>query len=321
MDRKPGVNLTLFSTIYVFALMFELLFNREFLAGVIPIGMAASTPVVERVFSIMFVIGEIAFGLVLILQPILVGIAGYYSRINGRGKALIWASLYLSLLLDAVHLYLGYDNTSFNPPVLYSLVYVIILISTVIMVSAYLREWILLFAFIPDVLAYLVLIGNWLIQLSNSSAYGAITAFAGQVMAYAVIVSGAGFVVYALRRGISKKFLAPIVVLAVVIGALVYLNAIPGLGIMIGVVFPYVLGILGVKDWMPPIIFAVAILGLGSAFLLYKKDPAVSLASLALFFGALIFDTVDTTVYLLIPVAAVSILALLRGQKIPQKTE
>lgn len=321
MDHKTGVNLTLFSFIYVLALMFELMFNREFLAGVIPIGMAASTPIVERVFSVMFVIGEIAFGLVLIIQPILIGMAGYYSGINAKGKALIWASLYLSLLLDAVHLYLGYDNTSFNPPVLYSLVYVFVLISTFIVVTVYLKEWILLFAFIPDLLAYFVLVGNWLIELSNSSAYGVITSFAGEIMAYTVIISGSIFIAYAIKRGISKKYLAPIAVLATAIGALVYMNAIPGLGIMIGVVFPYVLGILGVRNWMPPIIFAVAILGLGSAFLLYKKDPAVSLASLALFFGALVFDTVDTTVYLLIPVTAISILALLHGRGVPQRTE
>ncbi len=99
----------------------------------------------------------------------------------------------------------------------------------------------------------------------------------------------------------------PFVVLAIVVGTMVYTNAIPGLGIMIGVVFPYIFGILGVRNWMPPLIFAIGIMGLGSAFLLYKKDPALSLSCFTLLFGSLIFDSVSTTVYLLIPLTAVAI--------------
>ncbi|WP_054836685.1 hypothetical protein [Metallosphaera hakonensis] len=119
MEHKIGINLTLFSLVYVIALFLELIFNREFLAGVIPIGMIANTPVVERAFSIMFVIGAVAFGMVLIMQPILLGSAAYIGKLNRPGKILLWTSLYLSILLDLVHVIYGVNNTSFDPPALF----------------------------------------------------------------------------------------------------------------------------------------------------------------------------------------------------------
>ncbi|AWR99162.1 hypothetical protein [Metallosphaera hakonensis] len=307
MEHKIGINLTLFSLVYVIALFLELIFNREFLAGVIPIGMIANTPVVERAFSIMFVIGAVAFGMVLIMQPILLGSAAYIGKLNRPGKILLWTSLYLSILLDLVHVIYGVNNTSFDPPALFSLVYVLILISAMLFIITYLRKWILLLLLIPDFLAYGTLIGNWLIQIMNSSVFGSITAICGELMSYSVLVVGAGFLIYAIKRGISVKLMIPFVVLAIVVGTMVYTNAIPGLGIMIGVVFPYIFGILGVRNWMPPLIFAIGIMGLGSAFLLYKKDPALSLSCFTLLFGSLIFDSVSTTVYLLIPLTAVAI--------------
>jgi hypothetical protein len=304
MSRIPGVNLTIFSLVYVFALFFELIFNREFLAGVIPIGMAANTQVVERVFSAMFIVGAVAYGLVLILQPIMIGIAGIYGDLPRLGKAFIWTSLYLSLILDAVHFYYGVDNTSFNPPVLFSITYVGIILITVLLLSKFSRRWIIPLLVIPDLLAYLTLLGDWLVQISGDSAFGAVTYYSGIIMPYSVMFSALSFLVFAILDGINKIALIPFTALAVVVASLVYLNAIPGLGIMIGVVFPYILGIIGVRDWMPPIIFAVAVLALGSAMLEYKKDKGVALSALSLFFGALVFDTVNTTIYLMLPVSA-----------------
>gem|GEM_PF-838988 len=304
MSRIPGVNLTIFSLVYVFALFFELIFNREFLAGVIPIGMAANTQVVERVFSAMFIVGAVAYGLVLILQPIMIGIAGIYGDLPRLGKAFLWTSLYLSLILDAVHFYYGVDNTSFNPPVLFSITYVGIILITVLLLSKFSRRWIIPLLVIPDLLAYLTLLGDWLVQISGDSAFGAVTYYSGIIMPYSVMFSALSFLVFAILDGINKIALIPFTALAVVVASLVYLNAIPGLGIMIGVVFPYILGIIGVRDWMPPIIFAVAVLALGSAMLEYKKDEGVALSALSLFFGALVFDTVNTTIYLMLPVSA-----------------
>jgi len=304
MSRIPGVNLTIFSLVYVFALFFELIFNREFLAGVIPIGMAANTQVVERVFSAMFIVGAVAYGLVLILQPIMIGIAGIYGDLPRLGKAFLWTSLYLSLILDAVHFYYGVDNTSFNPPVLFSITYVGIILITVLLLSKFSRRWIIPLLVIPDLLAYLTLLGDWLVQISGDSEFGAVTYYSGIIMPYSVMFSALSFLVFAILDGINKIALIPFTALAVVVASLVYLNAIPGLGIMIGVVFPYILGIIGVRDWMPPIIFAVAVLALGSAMLEYKKDEGVALSALSLFFGALVFDTVNTTIYLMLPVSA-----------------
>ncbi|MEM4131203.1 MAG: hypothetical protein QXU14_08170, partial [Metallosphaera sp.] len=111
METKVGLNLTLFSSIYTLALFLELVFNREFLAGVIPIGMASNLPLVERIFSYMFFIGAFAFGLVLILQPIIIGVTAYVSNLNRPSKVLLWTVLYLSILLDVIHLYIGVNNS------------------------------------------------------------------------------------------------------------------------------------------------------------------------------------------------------------------
>lgn len=152
--------------------------------------MIANTPVVERAFSIMFVIGAVAFGMVLIMQPILLGSAAYIGKLNRPGKILLWTSLYLSILLDLVHVIYGVNNTSFDPPALFSLVYVLILISAMLFIITYLRKWILLLLLIPDFLAYGTLIGNWLIQIMNSSVFGSITAICGELMSYSVLVVG-----------------------------------------------------------------------------------------------------------------------------------
>ncbi|WP_246263761.1 hypothetical protein [Metallosphaera tengchongensis] len=262
-------------------------------------------------FTYLYVIGAVAFGLVLIMQPIILGISAYVGNISRTGKALLWSSLYLSLILDLVHLIEGYDNTSFNPPLIFSIIYVILLISTILAVVNYLKKWIVLVVLIPDLLAYLTLLGDWFLQLTGSSAFGTITYAGGIVMPYFIIISGTTFIVYAIKSGINKKLLLPFLALSLLVGLIVYFNLIPGLGQMVGITFPYILGILGVRDWMPPLLFAVGLTGVGSAYLLYKKDPAISLSVLSLFSGALIFDSVDTTVYLLIPVSAISLLAIL----------
>ncbi|MEM0071932.1 MAG: hypothetical protein QXD10_06080 [Metallosphaera sp.] len=312
METKVGLNLTLFSSIYTLALFLELVFNREFLAGVIPIGMASNLPLVERIFSYMFFIGAFAFGLVLILQPIIIGVTAYVSNLNRPSKVLLWTVLYLSILLDAIHLYIGVNN-SFNPPPIFSLFYLGLIIASILTGLIYLRSWVLPFLFIPVFLAYGTLIGDWLILVTKSSVFGVITATCGELMAYSVMLSGGIFVYYSIRRGISILGTLIFLFLGIIVGSIVFLNLIPGLGIMIGVMFPYIFGILGVKDWMPPIIFAIGVLGFGSGWLLYKKDPAMSLSTLSLFFGSLVFDTVDTTVYLMLPLSALAIQLMLKS--------
>ncbi|QGA69229.1 hypothetical protein [Sulfolobus sp. E11-6] len=323
-NNKDKISLNLiinfFSLTYVIALFFEVLFNREFLAGVIPIGMAINSKFVETIFSYIFWVGAFTYGLVLLLQPVLLGIAAYVIKSDSTIKAFLWTSLYLSILLDILHIIYGINNTSFNPSASFSIIYIIILISTIVLSIRYSKTWILFALLTPDFLAYGTLIGDWLIEVTKNSVFGTITAVSGELMSYAVMMAGIVFICYTIRRKIPVAKLIPFLILASVVGIIIYMNLIPGLGIMIGVVFPYVLGILGIRNWMSPFIFAIGILALASSISLYKKDKSISLSSLAIFSGSLIFDSVNTTVYLLLPLTAVVISLLLR-EKISHKED
>ncbi|AWR96938.1 hypothetical protein DFR86_04765 [Acidianus sulfidivorans JP7] len=312
--------LYLLSILFVFSLLFELLFNREFLAGTIPIGYASEVnPMVGEILDISFPIGAVAFGLVLILEPILIGGAVIYSKLSKTTKGLLATSLYLSLLLDAVHWYYGVNNTAFQPPVLFSLFYVTILISTIVMSSYEFGNFLIFTLLLPDFIAYFTLIGSWLVEISRISALGNITFWSAVIMPYSIMFSGTVFIIYSLYkalklRTLSKGYFAlflAFVSLGILIGSVVYLNLIPGLGIMIGIMFPYILGILGIANWMPPFLFGIAIIAIGAGLIMYKIDKAMSFFAFSLFFGALIFDSVSTTVYLLIPLSAVVIYSLM----------
>ncbi|ARM75564.1 hypothetical protein [Acidianus manzaensis] len=321
--------LNVLSFIFVFSVLFELFFNREFLAGTIPIGYASVVnPMVKQILSISFFIGAIAFGLVLILEPILIAGATIYSKISKTSKALLATSLYLSILLDGVHWYYGINNTAFQPPVIFSLIYIIIMITTLIMISIEFKNSLLLVVLIPDFLAYFTLIGNWSVELSRISLLGNITFWSSFLMPYTIMAVGTIFTIYSIYSShklglLNKKYLGlflSFACLAAIIGSIVYLNLVPGLGIMIGIMFPYILGILGIRNWMPPLLFGIAILSIGASFLMYKRDKGMALFALTLFFGALIFDSVSTTVYLLIPLSAISIYSIVnKANKLKSK--
>jgi hypothetical protein len=298
------IKIFLFS--YIISSFFELFFNREFLVGVLPLGMAGINLSKSIIFIAFYYIGAIAYGLVFALQFILIGISAYVGKLSKETKGLLWAVLYLTILFDLIHLAEGVNNTAFNPPVLSSFIYVLIIITAIFFIIRDLNKKILYVLIIPDLLAFGVLIGSWLIELSKLSIFGEITYFCGTFMAYSIIIVGSIFVVYSIIvKKVNLKYYIPAAMLGLPVFIVALFNLVPGIAMAMGFTFPYILGILGVRNWMPPIFFLIAIFALFSSIGLYKNDKKLSLAVLGLLSGALIFDTVSSTTYLLMPLVAI----------------
>ena len=298
-----------FAISYVVFSFLELFLNREFLLGVLPLGYAGVDLSSSLPFLAVFYVGAFSFGMLFVLQFVVLFLAAVNGGVGRRTRGLLWSVLYLTALFDVVHVYLGVDNTAFNVPPLASLAYVVLIVGTAVAIALQgegkTEKVVVLLLLVPDIDAYLVLVGSWLTQLTMSSAPDVIDVTAGSALAYLVLVSGSVFVAYSIWKGVDKRYLVLGLAVGVPVLVLSWFNLVPGLATAIGYTFPYILGILGVKDWMPPVFFFVAAVAFFSALGLYKKDPRTSLTALALFGGALIFDTVSSTTYMLIPLIAV----------------
>jgi len=165
---------------------------------------------------------------------------------------------------------------------------------------------------IPDILAYIYLLGTWGVELVGSSSPGYISLLAAESMGYSVILASIAFLVWAFPK--AKRVVILALSAGLVVGAVVALNLIPGLGIAIGVMFPYAFGILGVTDWMPPIIFALALASGITAVWLSRRERGMTITFLALAAAALIFDSVNITTYLIAPLVAICVGLLLDGR-------
>ncbi|BBD72218.1 hypothetical protein HS1genome_0607 [Sulfodiicoccus acidiphilus] len=300
---------------YVAFSFMELLFNREFLAGVIPVGMAGIS--LERVFYPMFLVGGASFVLMTLMQPLILGVTAYKSRGTGLSW-LLWASLYLTLFLDGTHLVEGVNNTAFNPPVFASVLYVVVVVAGGLLSAKKISKWLYVFL-IPDLLAFLYLLGTWGIQLTGNSDTGYLSLWAAEAMGYSVILSAAAFLVWALPRA-RRWILMGSLVVGLIVGTVVGLNLVPGMAIAIGVMFPYAFGVLGVENWMPPVIFALGLASVIVATSLLKKERGVSASFLALASAALIFDSVNITTYLVAPLVALCV-GMLLDERLRTKAE
>ncbi|MBB5254275.1 hypothetical protein [Sulfurisphaera ohwakuensis] len=316
MSNVIKKNLKYFLLSYIIFSFFELLFNREFLMGVLPLGYAGINLSTSLPFLIMFYIGAFSFGMIFILQFVILFLSAYFSNLNKLTKGFLWSILYLTILFDLIHIALGVNYTGFNLPIISSLAYtVMILVASILVIMQANRVYdkiIMFLLLVPDIDAYLVLIGSWLTELSKSSTFNIINIISGESLAYLVLISGVVFIGYTMWNRISWKYIIPGIVVGLPVFIIAWFNLIPGVAMAIGFTFPYVLGMLGVRNWMPPLFFLIAVLALFSAIGLYKKNQQVSLTALALFGGALIFDTVTTTTYMLIPLIATLIGGLIK---------
>lgn len=307
-ETRNTLKFRYFFYMYIIAGFLELFFNREFLVGTLPLGAAGVTLSTTTVFQAMFYLGALAFALVLLLQPLVYAIGTYRADLPRWVKGLLYSVLYLTLMLDAVHLYFGVNNTGFNPPVLFSLVYVTLILFGMYYIALRSRQYPLLAALVPETLAYLVLVGAWLVELTSVEGFNYITLASGILMSYAVMGSGVILILYSITKGTPLRLLIPFAVVGGVVAIVVGLNLAPGLGYAIGVVFPYVFGILGIRDWMPPVFFFIALLTFGASLGLLtrgsRETSSVGYTYLGLMSAALVFDSVSSTVYLLAPLAA-----------------
>ncbi|BDC17674.1 hypothetical protein [Acidianus sp. HS-5] len=296
-----------FLYIYLISAFLELFFNREFLVSVLPFGLAGiSVSKVEPYLTAFYIIGGVAFTFLLILQPVFLVWA--ILKIKQKlGRILLASVLYLTLFADFMHIAYGVNNTAFQLPAVYSIIYVTLIIgSSLLLIKG---KNILYALFIPDILAYSFLLFNWLAQFLRASWIGIISGYSGYLMAYAVLAAGVIFISWAVRKVRIVRIL-PFVAIGLFVGIASWLNLIPGWDFAIGVAFPYVFGILGIRDWMPPIFFVIAFITFGYALCLRKLDKPLSFSVLALLAATLVFDSVPITLYLISPLVAVTYLYL-----------
>lgn len=304
-----------FLYLYIIAQVFELFFNREFLVSVLPFGLAGISPTkIEPYLQGLYLIGGTAYTLILLLEPLILILAIIYIK-DKLSRALLLSVLYLAVLADTVHIIYGVNNTSFLLPTVYSLVFVSMIIITSIYLSTRARKTFMIFVLIPDILAYMFLMFNWASQFGGWTLMSLLSGYSGDLIAYSVLFVGSGIVVYSvMKRMYQLKVLLPFAIVGISVALVSGLNLIPGWGIALGTIFPYILGFLGVSDWMPPVFFAIAMTAIGCIVSMYKYDRPLSLAILSLIVSSLIFDSVPIITYLLEPLISFTFLYLV-GEK------
>ena len=296
-----------FLYLYLISAFLELFFNREFLVSVLPFGLAGiSVSKIEPYLTAFYIIGGSAFTFLLILQPVLLvwAIVKIKEKLS---RVLLSSVLYLTLFADFAHIAYGVNNTAFQLPAIYSIVYVILIILASINLMKVKK--ILYVLFIPDILAYSFLLFTWLTEVFRASCIGLLSGYSGYLMAYSVLSAGIIFIVWSVRKVRVVRIL-PFVAIGVFVGIASWLNLIPGWDFAIGVAFPYIFGILGIRDWMPPLFFVIAFITFGYALCLRKVDKPLSFSVLALLASTLVFDSVPITLYLIAPLVAMTYLYL-----------
>jgi hypothetical protein len=283
----------------------ELFFNREFLIGVLPLGMAGVSLSVTKVFYMLYLIGGVSFGLIFFLQFAIMFLALLEKGLSRTVRSLVASVMSITAVFDIAHVAYGLDNTAFNQPIASSLVYVVLIVSTALLAVKDVNRKVLYAVLVPDVVAYLLLIGPWLTQMTLNSAFGTITVAASRILPFSILFAGIAFTSLAVGK---VRYVYPLagLLVSVPIALIAWFNAVPGIAFMLGFTFPYILGIMGINDYFPPIFFVVACVTMATAIgLMRRKDKAVAVPALALLGSALIFDTVPSTTYLLFPLIAV----------------
>lgn len=304
-------NIRLIVQIYIITSFLELFLNREFLVGVLPLGMAGVNMSKSLIFYYMFYAGAIFYGMIFVLQFIILVMAGIFGKVSRLSKGLLWSIFYLTILLDLAHVIEGVNNTDFNAPILASFIYTVLIIATSILIIKDTSFKIMYILIIPDILAFQVLLGSWLVELFKNTIFDPLIYYSGQGIAYSVIITSIVFIIYSALISKDLKYFIPSSVIGLIIGLLAWFNVIPGLAIGLGFTFPYILGFLGIRNWMPPVILPLGLIALFGALALRKKNPKLAYATLSLLGGALIFDSISTTTYMLIPLISVTLASLL----------
>jgi len=305
-----------FLYLYIFAQFFELFFNREFLVSVLPFGIAGiSVTKIEPFLKSFYIIGGTAYTLMLILQPLLLILVIIKIKDN-LSKGLLSAVLYLTLLADVIHIAYGVNNTAFQIPATFSIIYAILLVITPLYLIIKQNKKILLAMFIPDILAYSFLISTWLTNVLGNSSIGIISGYSGFLMAYAILFSGVAFITYSIVKKVNLIRVLPFIFIGFFVAIASAFNLIPGWDFAIGVAFPYIFGILGIRNWMPPIFFMIAAITFGCAIEMRKIDKPLALSTLSILAATLIYYSVPITTYLIAPLIGTTFLYLIPANKV-----
>lgn len=280
--------------------------------------MAGLSLAVTKIFYVLYLIGGVSFGLVFFLQFFIMFLVVLNRSISKRVRALIASVLYLTAFFDVLHVfYYGIDNTAFNPPVIASLVYSILIIASFLLyignftsngktTTTLLTKITLYLIVIPDVLAFLLLFGPWLTELTRASYFGLINVASATALPYSLLAVGIIVILYSLVRRVNYVYPLIGLIISIPVVIIVWFHIIPAIGLILGFTFPYILGIMGVTDWFPPIFFLVALTAfLSTIGLLRRGEKYIAIPILALMGSALIFDTIPSTTYMLMPLIAV----------------
>jgi hypothetical protein len=317
----------LFLAIFIVTLG-ETLFNREFFAGVLPLGLAGIN--VDKLIFLryVFVLGAKFFVALSFLVPATLLICAALVKADKWLRSFFVCStlsVIFSLALDFQHI--GYGLTvNENASPLLSLFLVGSSFIAVCVAAFSLKAPVIiktattLFA-VAECCGYLFLIGNMLTSYAYVTLGTQLAYYAVKVADYAATFAGFALFFGAIPLIAQKGFLGKTSFGASLIAGLwieyvVLSNSIAGITTVLGTIIIYVFGFQGVTNAFVPFIFTSAVLCFVSAvFMLTAKENIkyFGLGSLIIIITGLIYDSAQITTYIMLPL--VGFLALKLGEK------
>jgi|GEM_PF-1651293 hypothetical protein len=312
----------------------ELVANRAFLASVIPVGVTGvNIHVLQAPLTALYFVGGKAYSLLNIFVPATLVAFPFLrpksSPLRGEYLVLLVCAVGLALLMDAQHVAAGISSSYQNASALESSALIYIVILTVLVTVYYvhaLGKWFWLslgLMLVTDVLGLFYVVGNIETAAFSTAATTYLANQSANLEPYTATVGGLLFAVFGARliwkrRGARwVEALCAALTLSATLEYLVMTNALPGSATVLGTIIIYVFGFLGVTDQMVPfLVFSAFCSFIVSVFLmiaLRKKDRSgffLGLGAALLVITGLVFDSENTTTYLLMPLAACASLVL-----------
>ncbi|MEM3670819.1 MAG: hypothetical protein QW767_03640 [Thermoprotei archaeon] len=304
--------------------LIEAIFNREFLASVLPLGTAGvNISQVSPMITAFYYIGGYAFGIMTLLVPatlIFVAILGVGEGASARTVMYLGAlAAFVSVVMDLEHVGAGVSNIFQNTSPLESLlllssVFASVALSACLVFKRAYRVALPVGAMLfTELLGLLFLIGN-IITANFKVPFGTQAgAFAAELEPYVAAVAGFAFTLMGAAIILKKKTAWRTVYLAcLVLGALIeYLimtNILHGSSIVLGTIIIYVFGFLGVTNAFVSVIVFSAITSFITACFLFGLgrnhdivEEYAGLIGLLLIVTGFVYASETVTTYILMP--------------------
>lgn len=313
-----------FIGVTVVVLILESVFNREFLASVLPLGLSGmnvfsfATPI-----RVIYVVGGQAYGWLTLFVPVTLIAASILLNWRSVGARVFEvaaiASVLFALIMDFEHMSAGLNNIFGTPPVLLSLLLLagVFLGTAAAAVTAFRAREMLSISvglmLLTELLGLALLFGNIVTSSYRVELGSVIAGYFAQLEPYFGSVGGilfgifGGAQVFRLSRAKIGIYLASLTV-GILVEFLVMANVVKGSSIVLGTIIIYDFGFYGVTNQLVSVVVFSAIFAFVTALFLaltrLKRGGSrnyQALAALVLIMTGLVFDSENVTTYILLP--------------------